>query len=204
MIVNPYTTDGKAALAPIPGTHIVESTLGIIGTTFYDTHRASRIWTVYALYTPMPGRAIGGMRAKVVDNKGFVSFCNQRDLEVLLQCATPGSYCEWLDQEYVDTDDRDWIGLAVDDDDLRDDLYDRELEARAEYETGALLPAGLSFERLIHNGEDNDYAETLMLLNDVDPRTGIGSDMCMNTIDARWVSVERTATKERARLWKRR
>ena len=191
-------------MAPIPGTHIIENTLGVLGASFYDLHRASRVWTVHALYTPIAGRAIGGLRAKVVDNKGFVSFCNQRDLEVLLQLATPGGYCEWLDQDYVDSDDRDWFGLAVDSDDLLDDLYDRELEARAMCPPGTILPPGLSFERLIHDGEDNDYAESMVLLNDAHPRSGIGPDLDMETIENRWVSVERTSHRERARLWKRR
>jgi len=204
VIVNPFTLEGKNELAPIPGTHIVESTLGILGSTFYDVHHDDRVWSVYSLYTPVIGRAIGGVRAKVVDNKGFISFCNQRDLEVLLQMATPGSYCEWLDQDYVDTNDRDWVGLAVDDDDLLDDLYDRELEARARYPAGSMLEPGLSFERLIHNGRGNDFAENMLLLNDIDLRTGMGPDLNMATIETRWVSIERTAPRERARLWRKR
>lgn len=204
MLVNSFTDRGKCDITPIPGTRIIDSTMGIIGATFQDVNKASRVWTVHALYTPVTGRAIGGVRAKVVDQKGFVSFCNQRDLEVLLQLASAGSYCEWLDQEYVDVDDRDWIGLALDGDDLLDDLFDRELEARAMCPPGAMLPSGMSFERLLHDGEDNDYAEVLMLMTDTDPMTGMGPDLRFDTVERRWVSVERTPTKERSRLWSRR
>lgn len=201
MLVNPFTAEGKELLTPIPGTHIVGATLDAIGATFMDVSNPKREWTVHALYTPVPGRSLGGLRAKVYDQKGFYSFCNQRDLEVLLGVASPGSYCVWLDQDYVDTTDPEWIGLGVDDDDLRDDLFDRELEARAMYHMDAVLPSGLSFERRIHNGEGNDYIEQLMLLNDINPQTGQGPDPRLETINYRWVSIERTANRERGRLW---
>lgn len=203
MLVNPFTAEGKAQLCPIPGTRILENTLGVLGQSFLGTDRENRIWTVQALYTPVPGRKLGGLRAKVYDQKGFISFCNQRDLEILLGLASPDTYCDWLDQQYAEPTDPEWLGLCVDSDDLLDDLYDRELEARAMYPAGAVLPAGLEFERKIHDGTGNDYIEHLMLINDIDFQAGHGPDLRMETIERRWVSFDRTAPKERERLWRR-
>lgn len=203
MLVNPFTAEGRSLLTPIPGTHILEETLGVLGRSFLDVDNPNRIWTVHALYTPVPGRRLGGLRAKVYDQKGFCSFCNQRDLEVLLGLASSDTYCAWLDQQYVEPTDPEWIGLGVDSDDLLDDLYDRELEARAMYPVDAVLPPGLEFERRIHDGANNDYIERLMLLNDMDFQHGCGPDLRMETIERRWVSIERTEPRERMRLWKR-
>ncbi len=201
MIVNPYSSEGQAMLAPIPGTHIIEDSLGLVGTTIYEPHNSLREWTIRALYTPIVGRAVGGLRAKLEDQKGFITFCNQRDLEVLLEIASPGAYCFWLNEEYPEPGERGWYGLCVDAWDLTDDLYDRELEARASYPPGAVLPSGLHFERRIHDGSRNDYIELMLLRWDIDHETGVGPDLRMATVDSRWTSVERTPPSERARLW---
>ena len=203
MIVNPYGVNSREVLAPIPGTRIIEDTLGLVGVTLRDPANVVRLWTIQALYIPLRGRALGGIRAKVVDQKEFVSFCNQRDLEVLLDVASPGAYCPWLDQEYVEPGEPGWVGLCVDEQDMLDDLYDRELEARSMAPAGAVLPSGLNFERRVHNGTENDYIETMMLLWDFDPQTGTGPDTRLETVDQRWSSVERTPGSERARLWLR-
>jgi len=203
VIVNPYTPEGQALLAPIPGTHIIEDSLGLVGSMFRDPTNLVRQWTIRALYTPVRGRSLGGLRAKLEDQKGFITFCNQRDLEVLLDIASPGGYCAWLDDEYVEPGERDWYGLCVDDLDLLDDLYDRELEARAQYPNDVVLPQGLSFERRVHNGVRNDFIELMSLLWDIDPDTGMGPDTRMATVDRRWTSIERTAGAERQKLWLR-
>lgn len=203
MLVNPFTVEGRAVLAPIPGTHIIEETFGVVGATFVDPNNHRREWTVQALYTPVPGLQVGGVRAKVYDTKGFFSFCNQRDLEVLLNIASPGNYCHWLDKDYVDTDSPSWIGLCIDEQDLLDDLYDRELEARSMYPVDAVLPTGLEFDRRVHSGEGNDYIERLMLLNDLDVHSGASPDTRIETIERRWVSVETTPARGRFRLWER-
>ena len=203
MVINPYSPTARDRIAPIPGTRIIEQTLGLIGLVFYEPADVDREWTVQALYTPVRGRALGGIRAKVEDQKGFVSFCNQRDLEVLLDIAKPGAYCPWLNQEYAEPGSPEWFGLCVDDQDLVDDLYDRELEARAMYQPGEVLPTGLEFERRIHNGARNDYIETMVLRWDFDPDSGISPDTRLETVERRWASVERTPPGERGRLWLR-
>lgn len=202
MIINPYTPEGQVLLAPIPGTHIVEDSLGIVGATVRDPLNIMREWTIRSLYTPIRGRLIGGLRAKLEDQKGFITFCNQRDLEVLLDVASPGAYCIWLDDKYVEPGEREWIGFCVDELDLLDDLYDRELEARAQLpRQDMVLPPGLNFERRIHDGPHNDFIEHMMLRFDLDPDTGVGPDTRMATVDYRWTSVERTHPRERAKLW---
>lgn len=203
MIVNPYTPEGQVLLAPIPGTHIVEDSLGLVGTTLRDPTNMIREWTIRALYTPVRGRSLGGLRAKLEDQKGFVTFCNQRDLEVLLDIASPGGYCVWLDDEYIEPGERGWYGLCVDELDLLDDLYDRELEARAQFPQDVVLQPGLGFERRVHDGLYNDFIEQMMLRWDFDPDTGTGPDTRLVTVDRRWTSVQRTASSERAKLWLR-
>lgn len=204
MIVNPYSPEGRALLAPIPGTHILEDSLGIVGAVFRDPFNLMREWTIRALYTPVASRRLGGLRAKLEDQKGFIAFCNQRDLEVLLEVASPGAYCIWLDDKYVEPGEREWVGLCVDELDLLDDLYDRELEARAQLPRRDMaLQPGLNFERRVHDGPNNDFVEHMMLRFDIAEETGIGPDMRLETVDYRWVSVERTHPRERARLWLR-
>lgn len=200
MLVNPYTVD-RSVLEPLPGTNIIGNTLGIIGTTFKDPGNLFREWMVQALYTPVDGRALGGIRAKVIDQKDFVSFVNQRDLEVLLELGYPGAYCKWLDQDYVEPGEPGWYGLCVDSEDLTDDLFDREMEVRAQFPVDYVLPEGLNFERRIHDGRGNDFIETMLLLWDFDPETGMGPDTRLETINRRWQSLERTPTRERANLW---
>ncbi len=202
MIVNPYSPEGQVLLAPIVGTHIVEDSLGIVGFSFREPTNTMREWTIRALYTPVRGRSLGGFRAKLEDQKGFITFCNQRDLEVLIGDAAPGDYCAWLDTEYVAPGERGWYGPCVDELDLLDDLFDRELEARAQLPRPDMaLQPGLSFERRIHDGAHNDFIETMMLRFDVDPETWLGPDPRMATIEHRWLSIERTAQRERAKLW---
>lgn len=203
MLVNPYTADGKKLLATYEGTHIIQESLGVVGATCIDPDNRYRSWTIIALYSPVRGRSISGIRAKLVDSKGFVTFCNQRDLEVLLDVASPGAYCPWLGQEYVEPLAEGWYGLCADDDDLIDDLYDRELEARALGPDGAMLPSGMNFQRRVHDGNRNDFEEEMTLLWDACPETGAGPDTRFETIIRRWKSVERTPTILRGTLWSR-
>lgn len=201
MLLNPYSSANRDLLATIPGTNIIEETLGIAGLVLCEPSNMDRDWTVMSLYAPVPGRALGGIRAKLVDQKGFVTFCNQRDLEVLLEIAQPGGYCVWLDNEYPAPGERDWIGLCVDHEDLLDDLFDREMEARAQLPNGTPLSPGLELERRVHNGIDNDFEETLTLLWDFDPESGMGPDPRRETIEQRWRACGRTLPGERRRLW---
>lgn len=204
MIVNPYTQEGKQLTQPLGDTHLLQESFGIIGSRITDTHNRYREWTVHSLYSPALGRALGGIRAKLVDQKGFVTFCNQRDLEVLLDIASPGAWCPWLGDDYVEPLSAEWLGLCADEDDLTDDLYDREVEARTAYcQDGSPLPDGLNFQRRVHNGKHNDFVEEMLLLWDACPETGMCPDSRFETVISRWQSVERTPQLERAKLWLR-
>jgi hypothetical protein len=123
-----------------------------------------------------------------MDMKGFISFCNQRDLEVLLGIARPGSVCLWADMDYEEVGERGWFGLCVDDEDLEDDLLERELRLRETYP--GVLPANLQISRRIHNA-GSDQQELHLLIGDVDPATGIAPDPRLETINKRWVRIER-------------
>lgn len=164
--------------------------LGVMGTKIVDPYDDERVWTVQCLYAPVSGRALGGVRAKLLDNKGFTSFCNQRDLEVLLELGTPGRYCRWAGQEYVEPGDREWYGLCADTEDLLDDLYEREMLLREAEGTG-FLPPRSEIIRLIHAGDKNDAEELLILLWDMDPETGMCPDVRLSTIERRWTRVQR-------------
>jgi hypothetical protein len=201
MLINPNLPDSQRVLRPIPGTRIVQETLGLIGVQLLDPYNPLRIWTIQGLYSPVAGRALGGLRAKLEDQKGFITFINQRDLEVLLEVERPGNYCVWLSTNYVGIQDRDWYGFCVDTDDLLDDLYDRELQIRAQYPRGAILPSGIELTRRIHNGYGDDYEELYTMLWDMDPGTGYGPDDRFETLESRWRSVERTPSRLRGRLW---
>jgi len=201
MLINPNLPESKLTLSPFPGTRIVQETFGLVGTQINDPHVTGRIWTLQGLYLPVRGRAVGGVRAKLTDQKDFFTFINQRDLEVLLNLGSPGGYCPWLDSEYVDQSDREWHGFCVDEDDLVDDLYERELLLRAQYDEGDFLPEGSEISRRIHNGQGDDYEELNVLLWDMDTSTGFGPDPRFETIENRWRSVERTARAQRGVLW---
>jgi hypothetical protein len=187
MIVNPYAD--KQLMRTYSGTRLLQSTLGIIGEVVKDGPDHHRTWTVQALYAPVPGRALGGIRARLVDPKGFVSFCNQRDLEVLLGDAKPGQYCRWLGKDYVDECDAVWIGLCSDDEDLLDDLYERELFLRAGSPENMLEP-GTEIRRFYHREHKRDLDEVLQLIFDADPTTGYGPDPRFETVKYRWERLE--------------
>lgn len=201
MLLNPMRPEGQRRLTCLPGTRILEETFGVVGATVKDPFNILRVWTIECLYAPVRGRAIGGLRARLQDNLGFSTFCNQRDLEVLIDMAKPGTWCPWLDQDYVGINDNGWIGFAIDGDDLSDDLYDRELFLRAGAPPGTVLAHGTELSRRIHDGPRIDYEELLKLNWDADPDTGLGPDNKFATLDNRWLSIERTPGRERGKLW---
>jgi len=147
-----------------------------------------RLWSIQSFLLPAPRRALGGLRAKLQDQKGFVTFCNQRDLEVLLGLGSPNETCFWLGKKYVEPGDNSWVGFYVDEDDLRDDLYERELLIRCEY---PLIPEGTTLNRLIHVEQGVDVEETYLLLGDWDQDLGIAPDPRYETVQRRWIRVER-------------
>lgn len=184
MLINPC----KTQLPTIPGTRILEDTLGIVGFQYTDPKNPNRVWTLQHLLAPVRKRALGGIRAKFLDHKDFSAYCNQRDLEVLLGIAKPEEYCHWLNDEYKGPKDREWYGLCMDDNDLQDDLYERELRIR-EHNPG-VLPQHIEITRRFHDG-GTDVEELLILLWDVDTVTGISPDTQLTTVTHRWARVEK-------------
>jgi hypothetical protein len=132
------------------------------------------------------------VRAKLTDGKGFTTFCNQRDLEILLGIGEPGEHCPWTSDDYPEIDSNEWYGLCVDDEDLIDDLHERELRLREHYPV--MLPSNLEIVRRIHD-DGADAEELYVLLWDMDRMTGLGPDARLETVDNRWVRVERTPVK---------
>src|ERR1043165_2208246 len=102
IITNPYrhhpTTHEES--------HLLKDDFGLIGVEIDDCITPTRRWVIQGLYCPIEGRALGGIRAKVVDDFGFISFVNQRDLEVLLLYAQPGQHCIWAGEDYPAPGDR--------------------------------------------------------------------------------------------------
>ncbi len=195
MIVNAYVE--KSRVATYEGTRLLCDGLGVVGAEVYDPVEPLRGWTIQSLYAPLQGRALGGIRAKVQDRKGFISFINQRDLEVSLGLARPGDWCKWSNSLYVDPEDNDWFGICADEEDLLDDLYERELLCRGQYAGGLLYPP-IEIERRIHVDVRSDFEELYMLLWDMDPETCLGPDRRLSTIERRWSRVN----KERI-VWER-
>ena len=189
MIINPYRD--RQAITPISGTRKLQTDFGLIGTTLRDPFNPKRRWTISSLYSPVSERASGGIRAKLVDDKDFFTFVNQMDLEVLLQVARPGEVCKWAGKKYSTPGDSSFFGFCVDDDDLLDDLYDRELMLRAMSETG-ILGSNCEVIRRIHLEEKIDVEEYQILMWDGDPESGMFPDPRLETIEKRWVRVERT------------
>ncbi len=176
--------------ATVPGTRLLEATHNVVGARIVDPDNALRVWEVQGLYLPIDGRALGGVRAKLFDQKGFVTFCNQRDLEVLLGIGRVGEPVDWRDDEYVGPEDPEWFGFCCDDDDLMDDLYDRELFARQQLPNGLLLPGG-EMDRRVHLSRSNDCEELLIVVQDIDPETGLFPDTRFETVERRWSRAER-------------
>lgn len=184
MLFNPY----RDKVRTVAGSRILEDPRGLIGREVRERHSPHRPWTIENVYGPLR-RALGGIRVKVRDSKNFVSFINQRDLEVLLGLATGGGWCSWLEDEYVEEDHPGWFGVCADEDDLVDDLYDRELALRAESPAGLLLP-GMEIFRRVHLSRGIDVQEYWILLSDADPTTGRSPDPRVQTILRRWARVE--------------
>lgn len=191
MLINPY----KQTLEVIPGSRMLVEGLGLIGANFPDEKYEGRVWTVTNLFAPLKGRALGGIRAKLQDQKGFVTFCNQRDLELLLGLAKPGNFCPWTEKEYPEMDSREFYGMCADPEDLEDDLFERELQLRslmaASPEYPDIIPWGYEFVRRVHLNRGTDVEELDMMLYDCDPETGLGPDRRFSTLTSRWTRAER-------------
>jgi hypothetical protein len=179
-------------LGVIPGTRFLETDLGLSGAYVLDPLEPDRHWTVQWLLAPIPGRRLGGVRAKLADTRGFVTFINQRDLEVILGHGRPGDYCTWTGKNYPGPQDPDWYGLCCDEEDLLDDLHERECRLREQYTTQPWLPTGLEMTRRVHLGQHQDVEELFTLLWDMNPDTGQYPDATINNTYRRWARVEQT------------
>lgn len=192
MIINPYTH--KEAVVPISGTRILQEDFGLVGTVVRDPFETYRWWRVETLYSPLRERALGGIRAKLSDQKGFISFLTQMDLEVLLGIARPGEKCKWSGKTYQAPGDCSFFGLCADDDVLADDLYDRELLLRAQSPTG-ILAQNTELIRRVHVEDGVDEEEYFIMLWDGDLHTGLSPDTRMSTLEKRWKRVEKTRVR---------
>lgn len=178
---------------------MLEETFGLVGVEIKDTVEPKRIWTITGFFSPLK-MAVGGIRTRVVDQKDFVSFINQRDLEVLLNDGEPGEHCAWLGEDYVSPYDREWLGFCTDPEDLEDDLFLREAEMRMEQTamTGSpLLPTSLEITRRVHIGGSTNVTELYYLRGDFDMESGMYPDLRFETVAERWTRVER-----RAEVWR--
>lgn len=185
MLLNPH----RDRPTVIPGTRSLESTLGLIGGRVPDPHNPQRVWEVHGLFSPLPTRALGGIRIKVMDQKDFVSFCNQRDFELLLGMGVPGQLCPWLDAPYVHWEDADWCGFCCDDEDLVDDLYDRESLLRHELEFMGIgfLPSSSQISRRVRLERGVEVEDLFVCIVD----ETIFPDPRFQTIESRWMRAER-------------
>lgn len=190
-IINPFSD----RLTVVPGTRILQDSFGLVGCSFEDPREPERVWVVVGAYAPIASRAVSGIRARVLDQKGFVSFCNQRDLEVLLGLTKGGQYCPWMgcSYSYVNDEADGWIGLCVDEVDLLDDLFERELVLREQHAWGVLT--GSEVLRRVHRSRDNDVSRRDILMWDADPITGLGPDPSLANIQYRWRRVEEEKVK---------
>jgi hypothetical protein len=184
MLLNP--NQSSELLHVIPGTRVLQNQLGLLNAVVDDPKQSGRYWRVCAVYAPIPGRAIGGIRVKLMDQKGFISFCNQRDFELLIDLAKPNGWCPWLDALYpgVNDEEEGWVGLCMDPVDMLDDLYERELLLRAQQPSGILQPQEVL--RRLHTSPTADVEQLDLLLWDADPHTGMGPDVRMETVEYRW------------------
>jgi len=188
MLLNPYTDQHR--VRPIPGTRLLEDMIGLVGEEVRDPKEPYKRWRIQSTFAPLRGRVLGGIRVKLIDQKGFITFCNQRDLEVVLGLEAPGNWCVWAGHKYVDPEDRSWIGFCADEDDLLDDLQERELNLRGTT-PGGVLTAPLELQRRIHIEEKVDVEELFIFVWDFDPDTGFFPDMRLETIEKRWSRVQR-------------
>ena len=189
MLLNPFTDN----IQVLPGSRILSETFGLLGASIDDPQQPGRRWIIRNVYAPIRGRKLGGLRVKLEDDKNFITFCNQRDLEMLIGLASPGNLCVWTSSPYPEWDSTEFFGLCVDDDDLRDDLFDRELELRAD--NPGVLPYGLEIFRYVHLDGKSDHQDLLTMLYDCDRRTGLGPDPRMETLSHRWAQIERTRVR---------
>lgn len=175
-IVNPFLE--RHRLVTHPGTRILREDFGLLGATIRD---GDLEWYVLGVYGPVPGRRVDGLRVRLVDDEDFVSFLNQRDLEVMLGIASPGSRCSWTGEPYPGPHDPEWVGIFADPEDQLDDLHARELELHAQ---GGLTTT-TSIDRKIQYRPGRGYEDSYVFL----PYRAHA--LTISTIEERWARAER-------------
>jgi hypothetical protein len=109
---------------------------------------------------------------------------------VILGRARPGDWCRWAGSEYVGPDDPEWFGFCADDDDLLDDLHEREWKLRFNSPDMSLI-GHREIIRRVHLEAKYDAEELLVLLGDYDHETGQSPDTRLETIERRWMRSHR-------------
>jgi len=156
---------------------MLPDTFGLIGYQVKDPVVKNRHWSVSGFFYPTNRY---GLRVRLVDNRGFSTFINQRDFEHLIGMYDSGDECPWLDEPYVNVDSRQYVGFTMDQIDLQDDLYVREIE-----DIGFDIALYTEIERRIHF-DGGDYLERLFLFE---------HSTEYERIMRRWISVETVKVK---------
>lgn len=186
MIVHPYNT----TLAVFPKTRLLKETFGLVGATIVEPAKGAK-WTIHGFYAPIPARALGGIRARVLLNNGMVSFVNQRDLEVLLGDERPGAQCRWATGAYAHPEEKDWCGFCVDADDGYDDLLERELFIRGMNQ--GLIPDSATIQRTLYSAPDQQIRQNFMA------KANRPNTCDISGLDERWLRLYATPTSYAAR-----
>ncbi len=187
MIVNP--NKHPQLLVPYAGTRSLQQDFGLLGEVVDDPFEKGRVWRIDGVYAPVRCRATQGIRVKVYDQLGFMSFIEQMPLEVLLGVGEPGQRCQWSGKTYPQVEDRDrFFAFNLDTYDMQDDLLDIETAARGRPDV--VLPDGSWVERKLHMDWYDDFIEGWTLIWDGDPETGVSPDLRLETVATRWQRVE--------------
>lgn len=185
--------DQPSKMQVTPGTRRLQD-MSLYGRPVQDPHRQGVVWYITYLYQPLMSRAIQGVRARLVTQPAggpsYITFCNQRDLEVLLGVARPGDYCRWLGRNYQAPSSDSWYGLSADVEDLRDDLFEYELHLRHHLQSQGYghIPdnAQIHYTRYVVEDKDQYSEQEWLFLRDRDPNTGATPDLSFSGLMRRW------------------
>jgi hypothetical protein len=160
---------------------------GYVGKVFPDPIKKNRIWKVN--YELCPTKDTQSIRLRAFDDRGVVTFLSTRDFDLLRGQVKPGALHEPTMKSYPEIGDYNagWEGLRVDEEDLEDDLYLRELTYRwadnGWYWYNPLPP--LDIPRYVHT-DGRDFLLLEKMVEDVAPETRLGPDSRFTTMCRRW------------------
>lgn len=170
MIINPCMDE--RATNVIVGSRMLADPLGLIGVTVMDPPYPRHTWMVTAVFAPIEGRRLGGIRVRVRDTRRDVAgFINQRDLEVMLGLADPGHGCLWMGRSeyYADPSTPAWMGVCMDVSDMQDDMHLREWTIRNDLhrtEGSDIMPVGLETRRRLWLGAGDVRDQVIYVYQD--------------------------------------